>query len=67
MPANEDKAAHDALDRLRVVEQYLRRIAQLSHGPNSCDHKLVASYTMNALSHLQAARRRLGATEVNEE
>ena len=44
-----------ALDHLRVADKMLRLIHQLSHGPASCDHRLIGNYALQALSHLQAA------------
>lgn len=35
----------------------LRLIEQLSHGPASCDHRLVRNYALYALSRVQAAER----------
>ena len=51
-----DQAAH----HVRIAEKLLRLIDHLSHGPASCDHKLIHSYAQNALAHVQAARRLLG-------
>jgi hypothetical protein len=41
-------------------EEALRLIEQLSYGPNSCDHKLVHSYSLQAIAHVQVARKLLG-------
>jgi hypothetical protein len=53
----EDKTKNDLAHHLRVVEKALLMIDQLAHGPNSCDHKLVHQYAINALTHMQVARR----------
>jgi len=55
-----DQSVYKADDHLRVVEQKLRLIEHLAHGPNSCDHELVKSYALQALTHLQVARDVLG-------
>ena len=54
-----DPVIHKALDHLRVVEKQLRLIEHLAHGAASCDHELVRSYAINALTHLQVAMERL--------
>jgi hypothetical protein len=50
-----DEIRSPVLDHLRVTEKMLRLIEQLSHGAASCDHRLVQSYALQALSRLQAA------------
>ena len=55
----DDQVRHPVLDHLRVAEKMLRLIEHLAVGPNSCDHRLVGSYALQALSHVQAAQRDL--------
>ena len=55
----DEQAKYPVLDHLRVVEKMLRLTDQLCHGPNSCDRKLVQSYVLQALAHVQAAQREL--------
>ena len=50
-----DEVRFDALEHLKEVERMLRLIEQLSHGPASCDHRLVRNYSLYALARVQAA------------
>jgi hypothetical protein len=50
-----DEIRYPALEHLREVERMLRLIEQLSHGPASCDHRLVKNYALYALARVQAA------------
>lgn len=52
-----DEVRYPALEHVKEVERMLRLIEQLSHGPASCDHRLVRNYALYALSRVQAAER----------
>lgn len=67
MPDPEDKVSYAVLDHLRVAEKMIRLVEQLAHGPNSCDHRLVHSYSLQAMGHLQAAQRMLNKTDKQHE
>jgi hypothetical protein len=57
---DQQKINSDLADHLRIAEKCLRSIEHLAHGPNSCDHKMVQQYALQALGRVQAARHRLG-------
>jgi len=59
MPDLDEQIRYPVLDHLRVAEKLLRLIEQLSQKPNSCDHTLVHSYSLQSMGHLQAAQRLL--------
>ncbi|HZN64046.1 MAG TPA: hypothetical protein VFB66_02010 [Tepidisphaeraceae bacterium] len=56
-----DEVRFDAIEHIKEVERMLRLIEQLSHGPASCDHRLVKNYSLYALARIQAAERVINA------
>jgi hypothetical protein len=56
-----DEIRYPVLEHMKEAERTLRLIEQLSHGPASCDHRLIQSYALYALSRIQAAERTINA------
>jgi hypothetical protein len=60
-----DEIRYGALEHIREVERTLRLIEQLSHGPASCDHRLIQNYALYALARIQAAERTVNAEQTD--